>query len=586
VGADAAQILCGQPGDLSGEAFHQAGALAGSGGVGDETRQEASAPRSDRQPEADQTQAGENRSTAGEPRAQTQTCPRLRTARSPLVDGYRIHEHEPCDPLRKADGEGARDEAAEGMGDHDHRPGDACGVEHGGKFIRKLVEAAGRRCRLAPSQSGAVIAQNARHGREPRRDQRPTQAGGRKPRFEHGRGPAGALPLDTAAARTRVFRRRFRRGGIAHMETGTGDLQHPAGRRIPAAVAGGGDGLPCHAQGDSGAGQAGQNRETPKECAAAPHATVYRHVPAAAVGMIRAMDEASRREVVKILRRAIEECRERFAPGCGEGGTAPEEIFRSAEALLLKQEIARTGQKLWQRAYVDGNGGNLSARIGTEWVLCTPTMVSKGDLDAEDMVLLDLENEQVCGMREKSSEVKLHLEIYKAQPRARAVVHCHPPYATAHAVAGAPPRGNLLPEQVFFIGEPAVAPYETPGTQAFAETVLPFLTEHNAILLRNHGVVCWAETVTRAEWLVEVLETYCKVAAIAKSLVGAGDIPQDKVAELLAMREQARVPAQGLDVQAPAARPAVRRISMGQLADSLARQVTSYLEGDKEQRWR
>ena len=187
---------------------------------------------------------------------------------------------------------------------------------------------------------------------------------------------------------------------------------------------------------------------------------------------------------------------------------SPLELFNSAEANALRAEIIRTGRKLWDRQYVDGNGGNISVRLGAEFVLCTPTMLSKADLEAADICLSDLNGKILAGDRTLTSELLLHLEIYKANPRAKAVVHCHPPYATAFAMVGVIPPNGLIPEYEVFVGPAAVAPYETPGTKAFAETVLPFVHEHNTILLKNHGVVCWADTVTHAEWLCEIVDTY------------------------------------------------------------------------------
>jgi hypothetical protein len=100
------------------------------------------------------------------------------------------------------------------------------------------------------------------------------------------------------------------------------------------------------------------------------------------------------------------------------------------------------------------------------------------------------------------------------------VVHCHPPHATAFAITGAAPPNGYVAEYEYFIGTSAVAPYETPGTQAFAETVIPFVCDHNTILLANHGVVCWSDTVTHAEWLVEILDTYCRTWVIAGQMGG------------------------------------------------------------------
>jgi L-fuculose-phosphate aldolase len=222
---------------------------------------------------------------------------------------------------------------------------------------------------------------------------------------------------------------------------------------------------------------------------------------------------------------------------------SPLELFNSAEANGLRAEIIRTGRKLWERQYVDGNGGNLSVRLGAEYVLCTPTMLSKADLTAADICLSDLSGKILAGDRTLTSELLLHLEIYKANPRAKAVVHCHPPYATAFAMAGVIPPNGLIPEYEVFIGPAAVAPYETPGTQAFAETVLPWVHEHNTILLKNHGVVCWADTVTHAEWLAEIMDTYCKTYLIAKQIgEPLGVIPDDKIDDILRRKQWMGLP--------------------------------------------
>ena len=222
---------------------------------------------------------------------------------------------------------------------------------------------------------------------------------------------------------------------------------------------------------------------------------------------------------------------------------SPLELFNSAEANALRAEIIRTGRKLWERQYVDGNGGNISVRLGAEFVLCTPTMLSKADLEPADICLSNLNGKILAGDRTLTSELLLHLEIYKANRKARAVVHCHPPYATAFAMAGVVPPNGLLPEYEVFIGPAAIAPYETPGTQVFAETVLPFVQEHNTILLKNHGVVCWADTVTHAEWLAEIMDTYCKTYLIAKQIgEPLGVIPDDKIDDILRRKQWMGLP--------------------------------------------
>jgi L-fuculose-phosphate aldolase len=242
----------------------------------------------------------------------------------------------------------------------------------------------------------------------------------------------------------------------------------------------------------------------------------------------------------------------------------------------LRQEIIRVGRKLWERQYVDGNGGNISVRLGSKYVLCTPTMLSKGDLEPADICLSDLDGNILAGDRSRTSELLLHLEIYKANSRARAVLHCHPPYATAFAVTGTVPPNGLIPEYEVFVGPAAVAPYETPGTQAFAETVLPFVQDHNTILLTNHGVVCWSDTVTHAEYLAEILDTYCKTYLIAKQIgEPLNFIPENKIQDILALKRRMGLPDARLAHFIEPASPAVEKNTE---LDRLVEQVVARLE--------
>jgi L-fuculose-phosphate aldolase len=257
-------------------------------------------------------------------------------------------------------------------------------------------------------------------------------------------------------------------------------------------------------------------------------------------------------------------------------GDSPLVVANSFEAQALRAEIIRVGRKLWERQYVDGNGGNISVRLGSRYVLCTPTMLSKGDLEPADICLSDLDGNILAGDRSRTSELLLHLEIYKANPKARAVLHCHPPYATAFAVSGTVPPNGLIPEYEVFIGPAAVAPYETPGTQAFAETVLPFVQDHNTILLANHGVVCWSDTVTHAEWLAEIIDNYCKTYLIAKQIGQALTfIPENKIQEILALKRRLGFPDARLAHTPVAALGAEKNEALERLVE----QVTARLEG-------
>ena len=229
--------------------------------------------------------------------------------------------------------------------------------------------------------------------------------------------------------------------------------------------------------------------------------------------------------------------------GAGKAASPDARLFYTAEAEAVKAEICAVGKKLWARMYVDGNGGNISYRIGPNAIICTPTLLSKADLTPDDLCMVDLEGNQLAGGKARTSEILLHLEIYKAVPEAKAAVHCHPPHATAYAITGRVPPSRIIPEYEVFIGKVAVAPYETPGTPAFAQTVLPYVKEHNTVLLANHGIICWADTVTHAEWYAEVTDTYCWTLMLAQQL-GAplSFIPQDKADDLLAIKKRLGLP--------------------------------------------
>ena len=218
-------------------------------------------------------------------------------------------------------------------------------------------------------------------------------------------------------------------------------------------------------------------------------------------------------------------------------------LFNTPEAEAVKIEICAVGKKLWNRQYVDGNGGNISYRIGPNEVICTPTLVSKYDLTPDDLCMVDLDGKQVAGKRPRTSEILLHLEIYKAVPEAKGAVHCHPPHATAYAITGRVPPSRVIPEFEVFVGKVAVSPYETPGTKAFAETVIPYVKQHNTVLLANHGIICWADTVTHAEWYAEVVDTYCWTLMLASQLgVPISQISEKHTADLLDIKKTIGLP--------------------------------------------
>lgn len=195
-----------------------------------------------------------------------------------------------------------------------------------------------------------------------------------------------------------------------------------------------------------------------------------------------------------------------------------EAFFSSAYALDLKKQICEMGHRLWSRAYVDGNGGNMAIRVGEDIAICTPTLVSKGSLKPEDLCLVDFEGNQLLGTKKRTSEILMHLQMMKRQPKAIATCHCHPPYATAFAVAGIAPPTCMLPEYEVFCAV-AVAPYRTPGSPEMGKLVADLVDEHNTILMANHGVVTWSHNgIEEAYWRMEIIEAYCRTLMVAAQL--------------------------------------------------------------------
>jgi L-fuculose-phosphate aldolase len=193
----------------------------------------------------------------------------------------------------------------------------------------------------------------------------------------------------------------------------------------------------------------------------------------------------------------------------------------------LKQDICEIGQRIYNRGFAAANDGNITIRVSETEVLCSPTMISKGFMKPEDICLIDMDGKQLAGHRKRSSEALLHLAIMKARPEVKSVVHCHPPHATAFAIAREPIPQCVLPEVEVFLGDVPITQYETPGSQSFADTILPFVHKSNVIILANHGTVSFGETVERA---------YCRMLMLARDLGRVQYLGHEKTKELLDLK--------------------------------------------------
>src|SRR5262245_20317197 len=204
----------------------------------------------------------------------------------------------------------------------------------------------------------------------------------------------------------------------------------------------------------------------------------------------------------------------------------------------LKEQICEIGRRVYAKGFAAANDGNITVRLNDKELLCTPTMISKGFIKPDDICKVDYDGKQPAGKRKRSSEVLLHLSVYKHRPDIHAVVHCHPPHATAFAVAHEPIPKCILPEVEVFLGEVPTAIYETPGNNKFAETVLPYVKNCNTILLANHGTVTFGKDLEQAYFNSEIIDAYCKILILAKQLGPINYFSEEKTRELLALKKR------------------------------------------------
>lgn len=208
----------------------------------------------------------------------------------------------------------------------------------------------------------------------------------------------------------------------------------------------------------------------------------------------------------------------------------------------LREQMCEIGRRVYAKGFAAANDGNISMRLDENRVLCTPTRVSKGFMKPDDLCIVDLEGKQLAGNRKRSSEILLHLSVMKARPDVRSCVHCHPPHATAFAVAHEPIPKCILPEFEVFLGEVAIAKYETPGTQAFADTVLPYVKDTDTILLANHGTITYGSDLEDAYFKTEIIDAYCRILLLSKQLGTINYYSDDKAAELIKIKPNLGIP--------------------------------------------
>jgi L-fuculose-phosphate aldolase len=204
----------------------------------------------------------------------------------------------------------------------------------------------------------------------------------------------------------------------------------------------------------------------------------------------------------------------------------------------LRQQIADFSQLTYQKGYLASTDGNLSARMPDGNVICTPTIINKGFVGPGDPVIVDLEGRHVRGERKASSEIAMHTLIYKLRPDINAVVHCHPPCATAYAAAGIPLNKALISEVVLALGCIPLAEYGTPGTPELTDRLEPYVANYDALLMANHGVVTYGEDMMEAYNRMDTVEHFAKISINTRILGKEQLLSSEDVEKLWVQRQK------------------------------------------------
>jgi L-fuculose-phosphate aldolase len=202
----------------------------------------------------------------------------------------------------------------------------------------------------------------------------------------------------------------------------------------------------------------------------------------------------------------------------------------------LRADIVEVGRRLYARGYTASNDGNISVRLDAGRLLMTPKSVCKGFMAPEMMCVTDLDGRKLAGDRDPSSEMQMHLEVYRQRPDVNAVVHAHPPTATAFAVAGIPLDRAVLAEVVTTLGSVPIADYATPSTKELPEAVRKYVKAHDGMLLANHGALTLGADLFSAYYKMETIEHFAKISLTARMLGGERLLSREEVTRLQGLR--------------------------------------------------
>lgn len=211
--------------------------------------------------------------------------------------------------------------------------------------------------------------------------------------------------------------------------------------------------------------------------------------------------------------------------------------MRKLKAVQIKKQLVEICHRIHSKGFVAATDGNVSVRLDRNKILCTPSSLPKEKIKISDLMILSLEGEIISGKRKPSTEIKMHLAIYKNREDVNAVIHAHPVYATAFASSKLALDVPFLPEVILSIGKVPLCKYATPSTEEVVQSILPFISETNLLLLQNHGVVTYGKTLDEAYYLLEKLEHTAKIFSVAMSFGGVKPLTKNQIEKIYKINE-------------------------------------------------
>jgi L-fuculose-phosphate aldolase len=243
----------------------------------------------------------------------------------------------------------------------------------------------------------------------------------------------------------------------------------------------------------------------------------------------------------------------------------------------IKKDICEVGHKLYAKGFVAANDGNISVKINDHEFYCTPTGVSKGSLTPDMIIKVDENGNKLEGKLNPSSEIKMHMRVYRDRPDVNAVVHAHPPVATAFTVADINLDQYILPEAVLTIGEVPTCDYGTPSTMEIPDSLEPYIQDHDAFLLRNHGALTVGCDLTKAMFVMEEVEFNAIICKHAMELGAVHEIPNEQLKKLMELRKKMKIPGRHPGIEIEEEKPVDCNCSKEELVEAITRKVLAAL---------